>query len=142
VFTDIFVVHAGADHSADGRKRKLLRDLKLLRLDRRERPSHTFVHFNLGMTYADAGKHRQAIKSLRRSLALAQPHESHVRKVYALLVASHHDLRQKAEARRACAEGLKLYPKDPELLFRHAMLMHERRLAGGGRGELPGRTGE
>jgi O-antigen biosynthesis protein len=125
VFTDIFVVHAGADHSADGRKRKLMRDLKLLRLDRRERPNHTFVHFNLGMTYADAGKHRQAIKSLRRSLALAQPHESHVRKVYALLVASHHDLRQKAEARRACAEGLTLYPKDPELLFRHAMLLHE-----------------
>jgi GT2 family glycosyltransferase/tetratricopeptide (TPR) repeat protein len=125
VFTDIFVAHAGADHSREGRKRKLLRDMKLLRLDRRERPNHTFVHFNLGMTYADVGKHRKAIHSLRKSLQLAQPHESHVRKVYALLAASHRELGQKTEARQACAEGLQLYPKDPELLFRNALLMHE-----------------
>jgi GT2 family glycosyltransferase/tetratricopeptide (TPR) repeat protein/SAM-dependent methyltransferase len=125
VFTNIFVVHAGADHSPEGRKRKLKRDIKLLRLDLRERPNHTFVHFNLGMTYADACKHRKAIKSLRRSLQLAQPHESHVRKIYALLVSSHRELGQQAEARQACAEGLKLYPQDPELLFRQAMLMHE-----------------
>jgi tetratricopeptide (TPR) repeat protein len=124
-FTDIFVVHAGADHSPQGRKRKLRRDIKLLRLDLRERPNHTFVHFNLGMTYADAGKHRKAVQSLRRSLQLAQPHESHVRKVYALLVSSNRELGQKAEARQTCAEGLNLYPKDPELLFRQAMLMHE-----------------
>lgn len=125
VFTDIFVVHAGADHSPEGRKRKLRRDIKLLRLDRRERPNHTFVYFNLGMTYADAGKHSKAIKALCRSLELAQQHESHVRKVYALLVASHRELGEKEEARKACAEGLKLYPKDPELLFRNAMLAHE-----------------
>ena len=125
VFADIFVVHAGADRSPDGRIRKLKRDIKLLRLDRRERPNHTFVHFNLGMTYSDAGKHLKAIKALRRSLALAQPHESHVRKVYALLVVSHCGLGQRAEARQACAEGLRLFPKDPELLFRNGMLSHE-----------------
>ncbi|HJT36518.1 MAG TPA: glycosyltransferase [Pirellulales bacterium] len=125
IFTDIFVVHAGADHSPEGRRTKLKRDIKLLRLDLRDRPNHTFVHFNLGMTYADAGKHRKAVKALKRSLELAQPHESHVRKVYAILASSLRELGQRVKARQACLEGLKLYPKDPELLFRHAMLLHE-----------------
>ncbi|HEV3342014.1 MAG TPA: tetratricopeptide repeat protein [Pirellulales bacterium] len=89
---DIFVVHAGADRSAEGWKRKLKRDIKLLRLDLRERPDHTFVHFNLGMTYADARKYRKAIKSLHRSLELATPEATHVRKVYALLTISHRGL--------------------------------------------------
>jgi tetratricopeptide (TPR) repeat protein len=77
------------------------------------------------MTYADAGKYRKAVKSLRRSLELAQPHESHVRKIYALLVSSYREQNQKAEARQACTDGLKFYPKDPELLFRNAMLLHQ-----------------
>jgi hypothetical protein len=40
-----------------------------------------------------------------------------------LLVSSHRELGERAEARRICAEGLKLFPKDPELLFRNAMLL-------------------
>ena len=67
----------------------------------------------------------KAIQSLRRSLELAQPHESHVRKVYALLAASHLALDEKDQARAACREGLKLYPKDPELLFRYGILLHD-----------------
>ena len=123
VFTSLFVVHAGADHSAEGRRRKLRRDIKLLRLDRREQPNHPFLHFNLGMTYADAGKPRKAIASLRRSLELAQPHESHVRKIYALLAGCYKDVGQEDEALAACRDGLKLFPKDPELHFRHAILL-------------------
>ena len=76
LFTDLYVVHAGADHTPEGRRRKLRRDLRLLRLERREKPNHTFVHFNLGMTYADAGKHAKAVAALVRSRDLAQPHES------------------------------------------------------------------
>lgn len=125
LFTDLYVVHAGADHTPEGRRRKLGRDLRLLRLERRDRPDHTFVHFNLGMTYADAGKHAKAVAALVRSRELAQPHESHVRKVYALLVASHRELGQRAEAWQACREGLFWFPKDPELLFREGLLAHE-----------------
>ncbi|HEX5447407.1 MAG TPA: glycosyltransferase [Pirellulales bacterium] len=125
LFTDLFVVHAGADHTRAGRGRKLRRDLRLLRLERRDKPEHTFVHFNLGMTYADAGKHAKAIAELRRSRELAQPHESHVRKIYALLVASHRELGQRADAWQACREGLYWFPKDPELRFREGLLAHE-----------------
>jgi len=125
VFTGLSVVHAGADQTPEGRRGKLRRDIKLLHLQRRETPDHPFLHFNFGMTYADAGKHRKAIRSLRRSLELAQPHESHVRKIYSLLVASNLALGQKDEARASCREGLKLFPKDPELLFRHGILLHD-----------------
>ncbi len=37
VFTDIHVVHSGADNTAEGRKRKLARDCRILSLDLRER---------------------------------------------------------------------------------------------------------
>ncbi|HQR43258.1 MAG TPA: glycosyltransferase, partial [Gemmatales bacterium] len=50
VWTDLFVTHANYDHSPEGQKHKLERDLKLLHLDEAEHPHHTFVLFNLGMT--------------------------------------------------------------------------------------------
>ena len=121
VMTSIFVVHAGADRSPEGWKRKLKRDIKLLRLDRRERPNHSFVHFNFGMTYVDMRKYRKAIKSLHRSLELAPPEATHIRKVYAYLAYCHRELGERAEARLVCAEGLKRFPKDPELLFRNGL---------------------
>src|SRR5262249_27868781 len=84
--TDIFVVHSGYDHSPEGQKRKLERDLRLLHLELGERPDHTFTLFNLGMTYADCGEYQRAIDFLQRSLKQAGPRDSHLRKVYALLV--------------------------------------------------------
>jgi len=85
-WTDIHVVHSGSDHSPAGRKRKQERDLRLIKLELAEHPDHTFHLFNLGMTYADMGEHEQAVAALRRSLEVAAPGESHVRKIYALLV--------------------------------------------------------
>jgi len=125
IYSDLYVVHAGADQSPEGRRAKLRRDIRLLCLERRENPDHPFLQFNFGMTYADAGKHRKAIRALRRSLELAQPHESHVRKVYALLAGCYRDLGDNDAAQAACRDGLKLFPKDPELLFRHAALLHD-----------------
>jgi GT2 family glycosyltransferase/tetratricopeptide (TPR) repeat protein len=55
-WTDIFVVHANSDQSPAGRARKLERDLRILELERRERPDHPFTLFNLGMTLAEAGR--------------------------------------------------------------------------------------
>jgi tetratricopeptide (TPR) repeat protein len=121
-FTDIFVVHSGADHTPDGRRRKLLRDLKLLELELAERPDHPFALFNLGMTYADDGRHDEAVRVLQRSLEVAHPAESHVRKIYALLASSLWQLGEYESAQEACETGLRLFPKDPELLFRAGML--------------------
>jgi glycosyltransferase involved in cell wall biosynthesis/Flp pilus assembly protein TadD len=125
-FTDIFVVHSGADRTAAGRQRKLQRDLHILRLDLRDRPDHPFVLFNLGMTLADAGEHAQAVDALSRSLLVSPPQDSHVRKTYALAIASLMQLGHHAGAEEACLKGLALFPKDPEILFRQGMLAHQR----------------
>jgi hypothetical protein len=44
-----------ADHAPEGYRRKRLRDIKRLHLDRRERaghPGHPFVHLDVGMATA------------------------------------------------------------------------------------------
>lgn len=125
VFTDIYVTHSGADHSVEGRRRKLERDFKLLTLDLAERPDHPFVLFNLGMTHADVNQHDEAVGWLTRCLEVSHPHESHVRKAYALLISSLMQLADHDRATLACRRALELYPEDKEILFRRAMLAHK-----------------
>jgi GT2 family glycosyltransferase/2-polyprenyl-3-methyl-5-hydroxy-6-metoxy-1,4-benzoquinol methylase/tetratricopeptide (TPR) repeat protein len=125
VMTDLYVVHSGADHTPEGRERKLQRDLKLLQLDLAENAEHPFVLFNLGMTYADAARHQEAVDVLTRSIRASDPGDSQVRKVYAILVSSLHQLGKVTEAEQAASEGLSYYPRDPELWFRRGMVLHE-----------------
>lgn len=91
-------------------------------MDLKDRPDHPFVLFNLGMTHADAGDHEKAVEALRRSLEVSQPTESHLRKVYALLVGSLAQLGRHEEVWTACQEGRRHYPDDAELLFREGVL--------------------
>ena len=123
-WTDIHVVHSGADYSPEGRRRKYERDIRLLHLDLRDRPNHTFVLFNLGMTQADFGRHEEAVEYLKRSLRYSDPSESHVRKIYALLASSLSQLGRHREALDACARGTGLFPNDPELNFRAGLASH------------------
>jgi GT2 family glycosyltransferase/2-polyprenyl-3-methyl-5-hydroxy-6-metoxy-1,4-benzoquinol methylase len=125
VFTDIYVIHSGSDHSDTGRARKLERDFRLLALDLEERPDHPFVLFNLGMTHADAGRHAEAADWLQRCLAVSHPEESHVRKAYALLVSVRYQQQRFLEAYEICSQARRLYADDKELLFRQAMLQHQ-----------------
>jgi tetratricopeptide (TPR) repeat protein len=124
-WTDIHVVHSGSDQSPAGRQRKQERDLRILLLEISERPEHPFTLFNLGMTYADIGEHQTAIDYLKRSIAVAGEAESHLRKAYALLVNSLAQLRLLDAAAAACEAGRQLFPDDPELLFRHAILAQQ-----------------
>jgi tetratricopeptide (TPR) repeat protein len=124
-WTDIFVIHSGADRSPEGLRRKRERDLRLLQLELSERPEHPFTLFNLGMTYADIGDHASAIHHLHRCLKASEPQESHVRKAYALLVGSFSEAGEHEAALRACGEGLALFPRDKELLFRKGLTAHK-----------------
>jgi tetratricopeptide (TPR) repeat protein len=123
--TDLFVVHSGYDHSPEGQKRKLERDLRILHRELEEQPDHPFTLFNLGMTYADCGRFEEAINYLRRSAERSRERDSHLRKVYALLVYCHSQTGQPEAAWEACRRGLLLFPKDAELLFRKGLLLHE-----------------
>jgi len=124
-WTDIFVVHSGADHSPEGRRGKLERDYRLLHLDLKDRPNHPFVLFNLGMTYADDLKWGTAVTYLTRSIEVSHPSESHLRKAYALLASGLSELRRIGEAIAVCETAQQLFPRDPELMFRRAMLHHD-----------------
>jgi len=124
-WTDIYVVHSGADQSPEGLARKLERDLRILHRELRERPEHPFVLFNLGMTYADAQRYEEAIGYLQRCLRGSRPEESHLRKAYALLVNALSQSQRHDEADDVCQQALSCYPEDKELLFRSAMLHHQ-----------------
>jgi GT2 family glycosyltransferase/tetratricopeptide (TPR) repeat protein len=124
-WTDVFVVHAGYDHSPEGQERKRQRDFYLLYKDLEDRPEHPFVLFNLGMTHADVGEYDRAADFLERCIRRSGEGESHLRKAYALLAYCRGRLGQAAEARRACEDGLRYFPEDVELRFRRAILFHE-----------------
>jgi tetratricopeptide (TPR) repeat protein len=62
---------------------------------------------------------------LRKSLELAGPNLSIVRKLYALLAQGHWQAGQHAVALAACAEGLARYPDDAELLYQQGLLLSE-----------------
>jgi len=118
----ITVLHQNYDCSAEGQRRKRERDRRLLALDLAENPEHPFVHFNAGMTAVHEGDYERAVHHLRQSIQLAEPHESHVRKAYALLTSSYRAQRMMEEALLACQEGRTHYPDDPELMFQQALI--------------------
>jgi GT2 family glycosyltransferase/tetratricopeptide (TPR) repeat protein/SAM-dependent methyltransferase len=124
-FTDIFLTHTGYDHSPEGQKKKLERDLRILGKELAERPEHPFTLFNLGMTYADAKDFPRSVDSLRRSAARSGPDESQLRKTFALLVYCLGQLGKSDEAWEASEQGLNLFPDDAELRFRRAILLQE-----------------
>ena len=124
-WTGIDVVHSGADHSPEGRKRKVDRDLRLLGLELADDPDSTFALFNLGMTLLDAGRAEEALSPLARSLQLAAPTESHVRKIYALLAQAYCELSRYRAALWTCRRGLEACPDDAELLFRNGTILLE-----------------
>jgi GT2 family glycosyltransferase/tetratricopeptide (TPR) repeat protein len=122
LWTDLFVSHSGSDSSPEGKKRKLERDLRLLELELADDPDSTFALFNFGMTLLHSGRASEAINALCRSLQLATPVESHVRKIYALLAAAYAQLGRAQTALKTCLQGLAVCPRDPELMFRKATL--------------------
>jgi len=123
--TDLYVVHSGYDYSVEGQKGKRVRDLRLLELDLSERPDHPFVLFNIGMTAFHMKEFPKAKETLERCLKMSGPNESILRKVYAMLGGSELELGNLQYARERIEQGLKIYPRDPELLFRAGIIYHE-----------------
>ena len=121
-WTDVFVVHSGAQYTPEARARKHSRDIRLLELELTERPDHPFTLFNLGMTYVDKDNFERAADYLSRSIAVSPTSDSHLRKAYGLLVCCFIELERWSAAAAACEKGRQLFPQDPELLFREGML--------------------
>jgi glycosyltransferase involved in cell wall biosynthesis/tetratricopeptide (TPR) repeat protein len=129
-WSDVVIHHTGYQDAALRRK-KLERDLRLLKLEEAEQPDHPFTLFNLGCIYSELGRAAEALAVLRRSLQRSQPTDSIVRKLYALIAACHRQLGQPREALAACQEGRGHYADDAELLFQEALVRRELGDAGG-----------
>jgi GT2 family glycosyltransferase/Flp pilus assembly protein TadD len=123
-FCDVEIHHVGYRDPAL-RKTKGQRDLRLLEIERQELPDHPFTLFNLGQAYRDIGRPEEALPFMQRSIALSDPGDSIVRKLYAMVAACHRQLGKPAEALQACLDGRKLYPDDEELLFTEGLARRE-----------------
>jgi glycosyltransferase involved in cell wall biosynthesis/predicted Zn-dependent protease len=124
-WADVVVRHTGYQDPAL-RKRKLERDLRLLKLEDADRPDDPFTLFNFGQVAQELGRHAEAIPLLRRSLQRSHPKDSIVRKLYALIAGCHRHLGQSDAALAACREGRVHYPDDAELLFVESILLREK----------------
>jgi glycosyltransferase involved in cell wall biosynthesis/tetratricopeptide (TPR) repeat protein len=128
---DVVIQHTGyLDPALRGRKRE--RDLRLLELERRERPADPFLLFNLGCIHQEAGRAAEALACLEESLHRSEARDSIVRKLYALIAQCRRQLGRPAEALAACDAGRLHYPNDVEILFQEALA---RRALGNAAGE-------
>ncbi len=117
---DAVVLHSGYDNSTEGQSKKRERDFKLLELELNENPEHPFTNFNLGMTHHFAGDLNEAVRYLKRSIELAEPQTTYLRKAWTLLANSYIKLNHIDEAIQAYEQGLKSVPNDSELHFEYA----------------------
>src|SRR5262249_46732537 len=74
-WTDVVIEHTGYLDPAL-RRRKLERDLRLLRLEDAEHPDDPFTLFNLGQVYQELGQTAEALPLWRRSLERSEPADS------------------------------------------------------------------
>lgn len=114
---EAYVLHSGYDTSEEGQARKRERDDTLLKLDLADRPGHPFVLFNLGMTAHFNARHEEAVSWFEQCLEASGSHESHVRKVYALMGGSLRQLGRIQESTECFLKGLEVVGDDPELHF-------------------------
>jgi tetratricopeptide (TPR) repeat protein len=123
-WSDVVIVHTGYQDGAL-RRRKLERDLRLLRLEDADRPDEPFTLFNLGAAHLELGQPREALPLLQRSLDRSHPSDSIVRKLYALMAQCHRQLGAPAAALAVCRAGQSHYPHDAELLFLEGALLEQ-----------------
>src|SRR5260370_21044136 len=125
-WTDVVIDHAGYQDQ-ELRKRKLLRNLRLLELEDTETPDDSFTLFNLGWTTLDLGRPADALPFLLKSLEHAAPNASIVRKLYVLVTQTYLHLNNPEAVSRICATGRERFPEDAELLFEAAAVLPPQR---------------
>ncbi len=123
-YSEIRIVHSGADYSPAGQRRKFERNVRLLNLELQDRPNDPEVYFYLGMTHLNAGAYEDAVGNLQHCLELEStgPTGLNLEKAYALLLSSLSHLDRIDEAWATCQRARQACPSDPELLFHEGLL--------------------
>jgi tetratricopeptide (TPR) repeat protein len=123
--TDVVFRHVGY-HDPALKKRKLERNLRLLRLQDAERPDDPFTLYNLGGVCLDLRDVKAATAFFRRTLERSPPGYTLTPKTYALLTQCLRQAGRPEEALKACREGRGRFPGDAELLFHEGLLLEKR----------------
>ena len=131
--TDVVFRHIGY-HDPAVKRRKLERNLRLLRLQDAERPDDPFTLYNLGGVCLDLRQAEEAAVLFRRTLERSPPGYTLTPKTYALLAQCLRQLKRAEEALAVCREGRGRFPGDAELLFHEGLLLEERGEAGAAEG--------
>ena len=127
--TNIVFRHFGY-HNPALKKRKLERNLRLLRLQDAETPDDPFTLYNLGGVCLDLHDFEAAAALFRRTLERSPPGYTLTPKTYALLTQCLRQSGRAEEALAICREGRGRFPGDAELLFHEGLLLQERGEAG------------
>jgi tetratricopeptide (TPR) repeat protein len=127
--TDIVFRHVGY-HDPALKKRKLERNLRLLRMQDAERPDDPFTLYNLGGVCLDLHDVEAAAALFRRTLERSPPGYTLTPKTYALLTQCLRQAGRPDEALKVCREGRGRFPGDAELLFHEGLLHQDRGEAG------------
>jgi predicted Zn-dependent protease len=125
--SDVQIEHVGYRDAA-ARQRKLLRDLRLLRMDYAVDPHDVSTRLHLGMTCFQLGRFAEAQQQLRGVLQQAKTKspdgkqvalsaQAHLRQVYAALAEIAIRLGQPREALTVLGEGLANFPDDEYLRY-------------------------
>jgi tetratricopeptide (TPR) repeat protein len=119
--TDIQIQHLGYRDPAFLR-RKMNRDLRLLRMEHAIDPTDPVTLFNLGMTQLHIGLNEDALTSLLSSLKHLQGNADWMRRLFALTATALQRLARREEALSILFQGLKRFPHDVDLLTQQANL--------------------
>ncbi|WP_439623364.1 tetratricopeptide repeat-containing glycosyltransferase family 2 protein [Gemmata sp.] len=112
----VAIRHLGYTDAAE-RHRKLVRNLRLLELDRADSPDDGFLLYYLGASYLELGRAADAVACLERAHAQPALPGAVGPRVYALLAGAALAAGRPGAAREWCECGLRRYPRDAELTF-------------------------
>lgn len=107
------------------RARKLRRDMRLLAMDLEENPDDPFILFNLGWAHLNTGELAKALECLWRSRGRMPTSYPLRAKLFALLAQALARSGELSQALAACQAGRAERPRDGELAFLEAALLHQ-----------------
>lgn len=111
------IVRGNRDHDLDRKRRKAMRDLRLLDLERQQQADAPALLVALGDVHTDLGRPQEAIAYYRRAIQRAGRGSSvMLQAYYGLLVALEGQEKQQEHQLATCLEALEIFPFDAQLL--------------------------
>ena len=122
--SDVVIHHTGYE-TAEIRREKAERNLRLLLEQRAEEPGNAFVLYNIGHCYLVLERKAEAFPFFQQAYTLAPPDAPFLKSLYVQLVDGLYNQKRYYEALELCRRGLTLFGPSMELMFIEASLAVE-----------------